>query len=33
LGYKETPDKSIYSKVRKEVGEEKIGRVAELIIQ
>ncbi len=33
LGYKRCPDSSIYSKVRKEVGEEKIGRVAELIVQ
>jgi Transposase DDE domain len=32
LGYKSEPDKSIFSKVRKEVGEEKIGKVAELII-
>ncbi|MGH2639011.1 MAG: transposase, partial [Rhabdochlamydiaceae bacterium] len=33
FGYKSCPDSSIYSKVRKEVGEEKIGKVAELIIQ
>lgn len=33
LGYKSCPDSSIYSKVRKEVGEETIGRTAELIIQ
>jgi hypothetical protein len=33
LGYKNTPDSSIYSRVRKEVGEEKIGKVAELMIQ
>ncbi len=33
LGYKSAPDNSGYSKVRKEVGEEKIGKVAELIIQ
>lgn len=33
LGYKNAPDNSIFSKVRKDVGEEKIGRVAELIIQ
>ncbi len=32
LGYKRAPDHSAYSKVRKEVGEEKIGKVAELII-
>ena len=32
LGYKSCPDSSIFSKVRKEVGEEKIGRTAELII-
>ncbi len=33
LGYKSCPDSSIYSKVRKEVGEEKIGRTTELIIR
>ncbi|MGH2639377.1 MAG: transposase, partial [Rhabdochlamydiaceae bacterium] len=33
LGYGNIPHCSIYSKVRKEVGEEKIGKVAELIIQ
>lgn len=33
LQYKNTPDSSIYSKVRKEIGEEKIGRVAESIIR
>jgi len=33
LGYKSCPDSSIFSKVRKEVGEEKIGRTTELIIQ
>jgi len=33
LGYKNLPHSSIYSKIRKEVGEEKIGKVAELIIQ
>lgn len=33
LHYKNPPDSSIFSKVRKEVGEEKIGRTAELIIQ
>ena len=33
MGYENIPDHTIYSKVRKEVGEEKIGRVAELIIQ
>jgi hypothetical protein len=33
FGYKNAPDSSIYSRVRKEVGEEKIGKVAELIIQ
>jgi len=33
LGYKSAPDSSIFSKVRKEVGEEKIGRTTELIIQ
>jgi transposase len=32
LGYKSPPDSSIFSKVRKEVGEEKIGRTTELII-
>ena len=32
LKYKNIPDSSIYSKVRKEIGEEKIGKVAELII-
>ena len=32
LKYKNPPDPSIFSKVRKEVGEEKIGRTAELII-
>jgi hypothetical protein len=32
LGYERTPDHSIFSKVRSEVGEEKIGRVAESII-
>ena len=32
LGYKSAPDSSGYSKVRKEVGEEKIGKVAEFII-
>ena len=32
LKYKRIPDNSIFSKVRKEVGEEKIGRIAELII-
>jgi len=33
LGYKSPPDHSIFSKVRKDVGEEKIGKVVELIIQ
>ena len=33
LGYKSPPDSSIFSKVRKEVGEEKIGRTTELIIR
>ncbi len=33
LGYKSPPHSSMYSKVRKEIGEEKIGKVAELIIQ
>ena len=33
FGYKSIPHSSIYSKVRKEVGEVKIGKVAELIIQ
>ena len=33
LGYKNLPDHSIFSKVRSEIGEEKIGRVAESIIQ
>ena len=33
LGYKSAPDSSIFCKVRKEVGEEKIGRTTELIIQ
>ena len=33
LKYKNIPDGSIYSKVRKDVGEEKIGKVAELIVQ
>ena len=33
LGYKSRPESSIFSKVRKEVGEEKIGRTTELIIQ
>lgn len=32
LGYNTAPDHSIFSKVRSEVGEEKIGRVAESII-
>ena len=32
LGYGSAPDSSGYSKVRKEVGEEKIGKVAEFII-
>lgn len=32
LKYKNSPDPSIFSRVRKEVGEEKIGRTAELII-
>jgi DDE family transposase len=32
LKYRNPPDPSIFSKVRKEVGEEKIGRTAELII-
>ena len=32
LRYKNSPNSSIFSKVRKEVGEEKIGRTAELII-
>ena len=32
LRYKNPPDSSIFSKVRKEVGEEEIGRTAELII-
>ncbi|MDE1825423.1 MAG: transposase [Candidatus Micrarchaeota archaeon] len=32
LGYQNPPDHSIFSKVRKEVGEEKIGKVAETII-
>lgn len=33
LGYKSAPNNSGYSKVRKEIGEEKIGKVAEVIIQ
>lgn len=33
LGYKRPPSHSIFSKVRKEVGEEKVGRVAEEIIR
>jgi transposase len=33
LGYKSAPDSSIFCKVRKEVGEEKIGRTTELIIR
>ena len=33
LGYKSHPDPSIYCKVRKEIGEEKIGRTTELILQ
>jgi len=33
LGYKKPPDHSIFSKIRKYVGEEKIGKLAELIIQ
>ena len=33
LGYKKPPDHSVYSMVRKEIGEEKIGRIAELLIQ
>ena len=33
LGYKSTPDHSAFSKVRKEVGEEIIGKVTELIVQ
>lgn len=32
LGYKNPPDHSIFSKVRKEIGEEKLGMVSELII-
>jgi len=32
LGYKNPPDHSIFSKIRKDVGEEKIGILAELII-
>jgi hypothetical protein len=32
FGYQTTPDHSIFSKVRSEVGEEKVGRVAESII-
>ncbi len=32
LGYHTAPDHSIFSKVRSEAGEEKIGRVAESII-
>ena len=32
LGYENTPNDSIYSKVRKEIGEERIGRAAEFII-
>jgi len=32
LGYKNPPDHSIFSKIRKDVGEEKIGRLVELII-
>ena len=33
LGYKNPPHPSIFSKVRKEVGEEKIGKTTELIIR
>ena len=33
LGYKSHQDPSIYCKVRKEIGEEKIGRTTELILQ
>lgn len=33
LGYKSAPDHSAFSKVRKEVGEEIIGKVTELIVQ
>ena len=33
LGYKSRPDPSIFSKVRKEVGEEKIGLTTEMILQ
>lgn len=33
LGYKSAPDSSIFSKVRKEVGEEKIGKTTEMILQ
>ncbi len=33
LNYKNSPDSSIYSKVRKEIGEEEIGMIAETIIQ
>lgn len=33
LGYKNPPDHSAFSKVRKEVGEEKVGRLAEAIIR
>ena len=33
LGYKSCPDPSIFSKVRKEVGEEKIGMTTELILR
>lgn len=33
MEYKKGPDSSIYSKVRKEVGEEKIGKIAEFIVQ
>lgn len=33
LGYQSAPDHSIFSKVRSEIGEEKIGRVAESIIR
>ena len=33
LGYKGLPDHSIFSKVRSEIGEEKVGKVAESIIR
>ena len=33
LGYQKAPNHSIFSKIRNEVGEKKIGRVAEEIIQ